>query len=122
MRTPQFHASGTWNHSLPHIQVMYNNKRSPEAQKRRQDKADQHSEARRIQSDFGTYHDRLLVLGEDVNLMTPDEIIYYLGLSFEGVELSAVPETAIKGLVVGNKLLYQYISQAYNGGSKLLDS
>ncbi len=84
------------------------------------DRANQHYEAKQIQKEFGTYHDRLLVIGEDVNLMTSDEIIYYLGISFDGVELSAVPESAIKGLVLGNKLIYQYrIELAFNGGSLL---
>jgi hypothetical protein len=75
---------------------------------------EQRNEAYSIQQEFGLYHDRLVVVGEKVNLITPDEITYYLGITFGGVLLSAIPESVERALVLENKLTYQ-INMAYNG-------
>jgi hypothetical protein len=83
----------------------------------------QRNEAYSIQQEFGLYHDFLTVVGETVNLMTPTEMTYYLGITFDGVEMDCFPQTAIRALVLKNKLTYQYrIAMAYNGGSLLKDS
>ena len=84
----------------------------------------QRNEAYSIQQEFGLYHDFLNVPGETVNLMTPAEMIYYLGITFGGVEMDCFPETSIRALVLKNKLTYQYTFQyrtimAFNGGSLL---
>jgi hypothetical protein len=81
---------------------------------------DQRNEAYSIQHEFGLYHDFLNVVGETVNLMTPKEVLYYLGVTFGEVELSAIPRTAIRALVFKNNLQYQ-LTVAYNGGSLAQD-
>jgi hypothetical protein len=68
---------------------------------------EQRNEAVSIQQEFGLYHDYLNVVGETVNLMTPDEVTYYLGVTFQGVLLSAIPSTVERALVLENKLQYQ---------------
>lgn len=55
------------------------------------------------------------MVGETVNLITPNEITYYLGITFQGVLLSAIPETVERALVLQNKLRYQ-LWMAFNGG------
>lgn len=77
-------------------------------------KSEQYYEAKSIQNEFGLYHDCLNVVGETVNLMTPNEIMYYLGITFQGVLISAIPASIERALVLENKLQYQ-LNMAYNG-------
>ena len=89
--------------------VMYNNKRSKEADKRRSEKDAQYSEAVSIQHSFGVYRDKLLF--ETVDLITPEEIFYYLSITFGGVVVAAIPDTIERGLVLERHLAYQINSQ-----------
>ena len=81
--------------------MAHRGKRSKEAELKREQKKEAYS----IRNSFGKYHDN--ILKETIQCQTPEELHYYLALTFpNGVYECAIPETTIQGLVLNQKLTY----------------
>jgi hypothetical protein len=86
--------------------MTYSHKRSPKAEKIRNERKEQKDEAYFIRHSFGLFHDN--ILKETIQCQTPEEVLYYLKITYpDGVYMSSVPETTIQGLVLNQKLVYQ---------------